>query len=70
MNDIQTRASDKAFAKIHAIHNSLRNLKSDLKQQRYGPITKEEILLCIKCEEIDLDVWNYIYKLIETDNKL
>ena len=67
MNNIRSRASNKAFAKIHSIEFKLRNLKSDLKLERYGPITKEEVLRCIRSEETELDVWKYITKLIETD---
>lgn len=67
MNNIKERASNKAFAKLLSIENKLVNLKQDLKSERYGPITKHEVLLCIKSEEIDLEVWKYITKLIETN---
>jgi len=67
MNSIRARAGNKAFAKLHHIQFKLSNLKSDLKLERYGPITKEEVMRCIRSEETELEVWNYIAKLIETD---
>jgi len=67
MSNIKERASNKAFAKLLSIENKLSNLKQDLKSKSYGPITKHEVLLCIKSEEIDLEVWRYITKLIETN---
>lgn len=67
MNDVQNRASNKAFVKIHRLNIDLKNLKHDLKLQRYGPITKEEVIRCIRSTETELKVWNYITKLIETD---
>ncbi len=67
MNNIRSRASNKAFAKLHHIQFKIENLKKDLKLKRYGPITKQEVLLCLKSEETELEVWKYITKLVETD---
>jgi ribosomal protein L19E len=68
IREINERASNKAFAKILSIKANQVNLEEDLKNGSYGPITKEEIQLLIKQNNIEIDVWNYIAKLIETDN--
>jgi ribosomal protein L19E len=68
IQEINERASNKAFAKILSIKAKQINLKKDLKSGSYGPITKEEIQLLIKQNNIEIDVWSYIAKLIETDN--
>jgi len=68
IQEINERASNKAFAKILGIRAKQINLKKDLKNGLYGSITKEEMQLLIKQNNIEIDVWNYIAKLIETDN--
>ncbi len=66
--EINERASNKAFAKILNINAKQMLLKEDLKSGFYGAITKEELQLLINQNNIEIDVWNYIAKLIETDN--
>lgn len=68
IQEINERASNKAFSKILGIEAKQINLKKDLKNGRYGAITKEEMVLLINQNNIEIDVWNYIAKLIETDN--
>ena len=68
IQEINERASNKAFAKILSTKAKQVNLIKDLKSGSYGAITKEEIQLLIKQNNIEIDVWNYIAKLIETDN--
>ena len=67
IQEINERASNKAFAKILSIKAKQINLKKDLKSGSYGPITKEEIQLLINQNNIEINVWSYIAKLIEAD---
>ena len=62
------RASNKAFAKILSIEAKQINLRKDLESDNYGAITKEEMELLINSNDVEIEVWNYIAKLIETDN--
>jgi hypothetical protein len=68
IQEINERASNKAFSKILSINAEQINLKKDLKNGRYGAITKEEMQLLIDQNNIEVSVWSYIAKLIETDN--
>ena len=68
VQEINERASNKAFAKILSIKAEQINLKKDLESGSYGPITKEEMELLIDRNNVEIEVWNYIAKLIETDN--
>jgi ribosomal protein L19E len=68
IQEINERASNKAFAKILSINAKQINLKKDLKSGSYGAITKEEMQLLIDQNNIEVAVWSYIAKLIETDN--
>lgn len=68
IQEINERASNKAFAKILSINAKQINLKKDLKNGLHGSITKEEMQLLIDQNNIEVAVWSYIAKLIETDN--
>lgn len=68
-NDIHQSVSDKAFAKITTLGFEIQDLKRDLKSGNIGPITIEEMELLITGTEKELKIWNYIAKLIETDEK-
>jgi len=65
--ELKQRASDKAFAKITTLGFEIQDLKRDLKSGNIGPITIEEMELLITGTEKELKIWNYIAKLIETD---
>ena len=67
--DIKEAASNKAFAKITTLGFEIQDLKRDLKSGNIGPITIEEMELLITGTEKELKIWNYIAKLIETDEK-
>jgi len=43
--------------------------KQDIRTKNYGGITLEEMELVLKCNKIELKVWEYITKLIETDEE-
>lgn len=64
MVDIKERAYNKIYAKIKTLEFNQESVKTDLKNSRYGAITKEEMQLIIKQNDLDLDMWNYLIKRI------
>ncbi len=67
--ELQQRASDKAFAKMSMLLITIEQNKQDIRTKNYGGITLEEMELVLKCNKIELKVWEYITKLIETDEE-
>jgi len=67
--ELQRRASDKAFAKMSMLLITIEQNKQDIRTKNYGGITLEEMELVLKCNKIELKVWEYITKLIETDEE-
>ena len=66
--DIHNRASDKAFAKIAMLTFEITDNKTSLITGNYGgDITEAEMRMVLEGNKIELKVWNYIAKLIETD---
>ncbi len=66
--DIHNRASDKAFAKIAMLTFEITDNKTSLMAGNYGgDITEEEMRMVLEGNKIELKVWNYIAKLIETN---
>jgi hypothetical protein len=67
--DIKERASNKAFAKLLQVNSTIYSLSKDISLGICGAVSKEEMELCLKSEEIERTVWEYITFLIENDNK-
>jgi hypothetical protein len=65
--ELQQRASDKAFAKMSMLLITIEQNKQDIRAKSYGGVTLDEMELVLKCNKIELKVWEYITKLIETD---
>ena len=65
--ELQQRASDKAFAKMSMLLITIEQNKQDIRTKSYGGVTLDEMELVLKCNKIELKVWEYITKLIETD---
>ena len=65
--ELQQRASDKAFAKMSMLLLTIEQNKQDIRTKSYGGVTLDEMELVLKCNKIELKVWEYITKLIETD---
>jgi len=65
--ELQRRASDKAFAKMSMLLITIEQNKQDIRTKSYGGVTLDEMELVLKCNKIELKVWEYITKLIETD---
>ena len=63
--NIHDRASDKAYAKKHGLHNEIESNKTELKSGSYGGITEEEMIMILEGNKIELKVWQYISELIE-----
>ena len=63
--NIHDRASDKAYAKKHSLHNEIESNKTELKSGSYGGITEEEMIMILEGNKIELKVWQYISELIE-----
>jgi hypothetical protein len=67
--ELQQRASDKAFAKMSMLLITIEQNKEDIRTGNYGGVTLDEMELVLKCNKIELKVWEYITKLIETDGE-
>ena len=65
--ELQQRASDKAFAKMSMLLITIEQNKQDIRTGNYGGVTLDEMGLVLKCNKVELKVWEYITKLIETD---
>ena len=65
--ELQQRASDKAFAKMSMLLITIEQNKQDIRTGNYGGVTLSEMELVLKCNKVELKVWEYITKLIETD---
>jgi hypothetical protein len=65
---IHQRASNKAFAKVEMCQIIIQQDEHNLKTGNYGAdITLEQAKLIAEGNKIELEVWNYIAKLIETN---
>ena len=66
--DIKERASNKAFAKIHFLELENKTYKRDIKHGTTDDrISIDMLRTCLKSNERELLTWQYIAKLIETD---
>ena len=67
-SEIRDRASDKAFANVTSCEIDIRNIKEELKHGSYYPfLTAEQNQGILDRMNRELKIWNYIAKLIETD---
>ena len=67
--ELQQRASDKAFAQVSQLGISIRRTKEELKLGILGGLTEDQLLMVLNSEETELKVWNFIAELIEKSNK-
>jgi len=67
--ELQQRASDKAFAKMTMLLIDIHENKEDIRSKNYGGITLDEMNIVLNSNKIELKVWQYIAKLIETDEE-
>lgn len=67
--EIQQRASDKAFAKMTMLLIDIEQNKEDIRSKNYGGVTLDEMNIVLNGNKTELKVWQYIAKLIETDEE-
>lgn len=69
MINIKERANNKIYSKIQMQYIELQDLKKELKSGLFrGGITYDEMTGLVSGAQTELEVLNYIYKLIETDD--
>jgi hypothetical protein len=67
--ELQQRASDKAFARMSMLLITIEQNKEDIRTGNYGGVTSHEMDIVLNSNKIELKVWQYITKLIETDEE-
>ena len=67
--ELQQRAIDKAFAKMTMLNIDIEQNKEDIRSKNYGGVTLDEMNIVLNSNKIELKVWQYIAKLIETDEE-
>ena len=67
--ELQSRASDKAFAKLAILQIEASQLKQDINIGNTGSVTIDELVLMYKGTLKEIEVWNFIAELIEKSNK-
>jgi hypothetical protein len=65
---IHERAHDKAFAKVIMLEIEVSDLKRDIQERRWGPISRDEVVLLLDGAKKELLTWNYIATLIEKND--
>jgi hypothetical protein len=66
-SEAKQRAQNKAFAKISFIELENRTYKRDIKAGGDGRLSVDLLKTCLRSNERELLTWQYIAKLIETD---
>ena len=67
--ELQQRASDKAFARMSMLLITIEQNKQDIRTKSYGGVTSREMDIVLNSNKTELKVWEYITKLIETDGE-
>ena len=67
MNSIRQRASNKAFSKIITLERDISRLKLDIRSGGDGRLGVDMLKTCLSSTEKELQTWQYIAKLIETN---
>ena len=67
-SNIRKRASDKAFSKIITLERDISSLKLDIKSGGDGRMGVDLLQKCLSSTEKELQTWQYIAKLIETND--
>ena len=64
---INERAANKAFAKIMTLRDEVKVLRNDVNCRNTGPLSIDQLEGVLNGTIIELDTWEYIFKLIEKD---
>ena len=67
LQEIKERASNKAFAKLQILYIERDNLEDDIKSGNESIVPVETLKSMYNSTLKEIKVWNYITKLIETD---
>ena len=68
IEDIAERAHNKAFAKMVYIQDDIKRVKQEIREGGNGSVPVEMLQKSVTQMENDLQTWEYIAKLIETDD--
>ena len=68
-DELNEKASNKAFSKIFHLEEDLKRAKEDLRTGGDGRFSHDLLEKCRDSVDHELQTWNYIAKLIELDNK-
>jgi hypothetical protein len=68
-DELNEKASNKAFSKIFHLEEDLKRAKEDLRTGGDGRFSQDLLEKCRDSVDHELQTWNYIAKLIELDNK-
>lgn len=64
---INERAANKAFAKVITLRDEVKALRNDVSSRNVGALSIEQLEQVLDGTIIELDTWEYIFKLIEKD---
>ena len=66
--ELNQRASNKAFSKIFHLEEDFKQAKKDVRTGGDGRFSTELLEVCRDSTDRELQTWNYIAQLIELDN--
>ena len=66
-SEIKQRAHNKAFSKMLTLERDISKLKLDIKTGGDGRLGVDLLKTCLSSTEKELQTWQYIAKLIETN---
>jgi len=66
-SEIKQRAHNKAFSKMLTLERDISKLKLDIRSGGDGRIGVDLLKTCLSSTEKELQTWQYIAKLIETN---
>lgn len=66
--ELKERASNKAFAKLEELNRELDKYVDELKGSP-SVLSEDQLKVCVSATVREIKTWNYIFKLIETDEK-
>jgi hypothetical protein len=69
ISEIKYRAQCKGYSKVLSLQSDFQRAERDLKLGLTGGVSIEEIEAIRNGIATEITVWNYIFKLIENDNK-
>jgi len=68
IEDIAERAHNKAFAKMIYIQDDIKRVKQEIREGGNGSVPVDMLQKSVTNMEYDLQTWEYMAKLIETDD--